>query len=378
MKTRAILLLMILISAKEIIAQKVKDEDLAFKYKRLPSNPINKTLTSYKGEVVLAYEEDDKKKTEEYEQKKAGSNEQFEKDKKAADAKNEKEKEEYKKQSFGKKFVDKKILGEDNRPQKEYASKENVEKPFVHKTFDKNLLASTYIKLAGYEKSNDAKLKITFTSHGIEWLDPIASELSATSLSGSNAGQPQKKYIAEVKYRSPVSVKVESADGTIIMDETVEKTNEYRSWTGPQYDNTVYALSNAQPEKTIPLYEQKMLEDNMKIANEYLNEKCAISVVERKTILYNLESKKMDYSDLQQAYTSAMEGYTLLLDNPSEAGTKIQSSIVTWDKTLKESNPKDKKARVNEEVSIATIFNLAEAYMWTNDYTKAKLIITKV
>jgi hypothetical protein len=375
--TKTILSLLILFFANEIIAQKVKDEDLTFKYKRLASSPINKTLTSYKGEVVLAYEEDDKKKKEEFEQKKVESNAQYEKDKKAADLKNEKEKEEYRKQSFGKKFVDKVILEQDNRPKKEYVSKEDVGNVFIHKKFDKELLASTYIKFEGYEKSNNAKLKVTFTAFGIEWLEPSTTEGRATALGGTTAGQPQKKYSTQIKYRCPVAVKVESADGAVILNETVEKTNEYRSLSSAMYDSPQQAQANAAPEKILPLYEQKIMEDNMKIANDYLNEKCATSVVERKTILYNVESKKMDYSDFQQAYTSAIEGYTLFLENQKEASVKIKSAIAAWDKALKESNSKDKKARVNEEITIATIFNLAEAYIWTNDYTQAKLVLTK-
>lgn len=368
---------MILFFANGIIAQKVKDEDFAFKYKRLPSNPINKSLNSFKGEVMLAYEEEDKKKMEEYEQKKASSNEQYAEDKKSADTKYEKEKKEYKEQSFGKKFVDKAILGQDNKPQKEYASKENVDKPFVHKTFDKDLLASTYIKLAGYEKSNNSNIRITFIAHGVDWLEPKTNESNYTAVGGSNSGQSKKQYSAEIKYRSPVSLKVESADGNIILNETVEKTNEYRSWESGKYDSPGLALTNAKPEKIIPAYEQKIMEDNMKIATEYLNEKCATSAVERKTILYNVETKKMDYSDFQQAYNAALEGYTLLGENPADASAKLQSAIALWDKALKESNPKDKKARINEEITIAAVFNLTEAYMWTNEYTKAKLMAAK-
>ncbi|MCX6256771.1 MAG: hypothetical protein NTW49_02560 [Bacteroidia bacterium] len=372
MKTYVILSLMILFFSNEILAQKVKDDDISFKYKRLPSNPINKIYTSYKGEVILSYEADDKNKMAEYDRKKAESDQQFKESKKIADEKYDKEKKEYKEKSFKEKIVDK-ALGDNDKPNKESVEKEGIKKPFIHKIFDKDFLATTYIKLTGYEKSNNSNLIVTFVAHGVEWLEPKINE----SYTNSSTGQPKKQYSEEIKYRSPVSVKVVSADGKTILDETVEKTNEYRSWSSNKYDSNEQLQANSDPEKVIPGLEQKILEDNLKIANEYLNEKCGSSIMQRKTILFNVESKKLDYSDYQQAYISAMEGYTLLIDNPSEAAKKLQSSITIWENAMKESNPKDKKARVNEEITIATVFNLAEAYMWTNDFTKAKLIFAK-
>ncbi|MBI2968144.1 MAG: hypothetical protein HYY40_10070 [Bacteroidetes bacterium] len=358
----SLFILTLLFASHITFGQKVKDEDVSVKYKRLPSNPIDKSITKYTGKVYLAYAEGDRKIAEEYD-----------KNKSAADQKFAEEKKEYKDKSASDKFFEKVVLNEDNKPKKEF-----VEKPYIRKTSDENLLATSYIKLEGFEKTNDANLVITFIVHGLERNEPVINQKKSTSVStGSGSGQQQISYTMDIKYRNPVSVKVETTDGNLILNEAVEKANEYRSWQSASYSSEDQARSSVKPENAIAPFEQKLIEDNLKLANELLNAKCAVTTAERKMKLYNVESKKGDYNDFSQAFIAASEGYAMVIANNEEAQKKLKEAIELWEKAMKESNPKDKKARINEEVTIALIFNLTEAYLWINDYSKSKLTATR-
>ena len=45
---------------------------------------------------------------------------------------------------------------------------------------------------------------------------------------------------------------------------------------------------------------------------------------------------------------------------------------------MKESDTNNKKARIDEDVTIAILMNLSEAYIWLNDYTKSQEDLTKL
>lgn len=49
-----------------------------------------------------------------------------------------------------------------------------------------------------------------------------------------------------------------------------------------------------------------------------------------------------------------------------------------WEKALTESNPKDKKARIDEKVTAATLLNDAEANLWMNNFDEAELLLARL
>lgn len=374
---KSILFLALLIVCSFAIAQKVKDEDISFKYQRLPLNPIDKKITNYASIVHFSYEEEDKRKQEEYAKMRAEADKKFKDDKKAADEQYEKDKQEYNKKSWGEKFANANFLHEDNRPQKEQVSKEKVERPFIRKSFDKVLLANTYIKLEGYDKSESADFNVFFIAHGMEWLEPTINQMTMSVMSGPDKGKAKPSFTMQIQYRSPVELLVETKEGKIIIKEMVEKTNQYKTFKSSGFDSEELLYKNVDPNSAISQFEQKLLEENLKITNQYLNEKCAVSVLEREATLTNVETKKQDYSDFNQAFTLANDAYRILVIDKNEAQKKLKQAIEIWDKAFKESDPKNKNARVNEEISIALVFNLSEAYLWGDDFTNAKTTAAK-
>ncbi len=373
MKTRTkLLILSLLLTCNFLNAQKIKDEDIKFKYKQLPLNPLDKKYTSYKGEVVLEYVEADKAKKAEYDSKNQEANQKYAAEKKESAEKYAKEKEDYKNKSFGTKLAEKTLLGQNTKPTQEYVSKESVAKPFIRNVADANLLATTYIILDGYKKSSENAVIVQFIAHGFEYEPVKLTEMK-------NYSTNKVSYRASFNYRHPITIKILSPDrNTVLWEAAVEETNSYSTWTSGDIEYKEKAERVIQDNASLlPSLETPCIEKSMKKANELLNKKCGFSVTERKTVLNNVEGKKFDYADYASAYVSAAEAYMQIIDFPEEAKTKLLKSIELWNLAMQQSTPSDKKSRVNNDVTFATIWNLAEAYTWTNDYAKAKAILVK-
>lgn len=79
------------------------------------------------------------------------------------------------------------------------------------------------------------------------------------------------------------------------------------------------------------------------------------------------------------AYLALVEGYNGLSEDyeKKDAKLKIQEAITYYEKALTESDMGNKKARINEEVTLAIYVNLMEAYIWMDEYAKAKTLFAK-
>ena len=58
--------------------------------------------------------------------------------------------------------------------------------------------------------------------------------------------------------------------------------------------------------------------------------------------------------------------------------SELEKAVELWNNALKESDVKNKKARVDAKVTAATHLNCAEAYMWLNNFEEAEKHINKI
>lgn len=126
--------------------------------------------------------------------------------------------------------------------------------------------------------------------------------------------------------------------------------------------------------------DENIMKTNMKLVTEYLDSKFGQRVVTRNTSIWVISDKKIKYDEYPQAYVKALMGYKMQAD-PSRAvdGRKqISEAVALWEKALTESNPKDKKARIDEKVTAATLFNDAEANLWMNNFDEAELLLARL
>jgi hypothetical protein len=366
--------------------QKIKDQDLTFKYQRLPSTPLAKTITAYNSAVVLPYEAENAQKKADYDKKLQYADQQYKLDmetytqqQKEADDQYNKEMEEYNKKSGAQKLIDKKVLDESKPtrrivpvPYKQIPVMDNIKKEY-----DKSLLADMYVKLDGYEKGTENAVKITLTIYGFDNSTP---EMKTSTMSVYNPqGQSTQKssYYYEFQYRLPMSVKVE-ADGKVLMNQNFEDQTAYQTFKSKSYDRESDLRNANDPKVIVDQTEDKVLKENIAAVMEAVNSRFGKSTIERKTILNNIESKKMDYSDYEQAFEKSIMGYNKIAGNKAEGQTNLKDAIAVWEKAMTESNPDDKKARIDAGVTMATLFNLSEAYIFVDDYEKAEVSITKI
>lgn len=385
--THYYLLIILLIVTNNLFGQRVQKEDVTFQYIQLPSTPVA-GVNHYVSNVILEYEADIITKKEEaqaeydaamatYPEQVAAAKEaynmamkQYQKEKKAWDEK-----------SGVSKIVEKKVLEEDNEPVKPVYREPS--RPYLRtvkhqKIFNKELLTNSYLKVDGLEKGEENALVITVTLYGFDYVNPELKSEQKTRVSKNSNGESSKTkytvYWYEASYKHAMNLKVETPSGEVLVDEVFEEFNEYTIYRSQSKENS-YPQMKAAPLKT--RLEEKIVQDNMQIINEFINSRFGYPSIERTTTIRTVKPKKHNYDDYIEAYNLATEGYEILAKDEETAKTKLLEAIVIWEKALTESDVNNKKARINKNVTVATYLNLIEAYIWTNQYDKVNEIISK-
>lgn len=375
-----------LIFSVTLLAQKVDEQSASFDYKQLPTKPLDKAITNYSSKVILAYEEQIKQEIAqadaEYAEamaehpakvaaaKKAWQErmDQYEYDMKAWDDK-----------STASKLVEKHLLEENNKPVKPadfYPPAEPRKRIVEHqKIFSPSLLESTYLKLDGYKKAADNALKITVTMYGFQNLEPELKQKESSVYSTQTKSTTKViTYWYETAYKHPMQLKVELPNGQVLVNETFDKFNEYTIEKSAETKGSTPPMNKQQLLESL---QNKIVENNMQVINQYLNDNYGYSTKKRETTIYRVETKKVNYDEYQNAFEAVMAGYNNLVFDMPKAQTKIGEAIKIWESDLAESNTADKKARINEEITLITLFDLIEAHIWMNNYDQAETYINK-
>jgi len=117
------LLLLVALTVNAVAAQNVKSEDIDYRYIKLPLSPLPATIVNYQSSIFAAYEMENQRKRDQYEQDLAAAEATFQRETqeypakvKAAEDKFTADMAEYNKKSMAEKIVDKQILNENNKP----------------------------------------------------------------------------------------------------------------------------------------------------------------------------------------------------------------------------------------------------------------------
>ena len=135
---------------------------------------------------------------------------------------------------------------------------------------------------------------------------------------------------------------------------------------------------NINRESYIKMLEDKAVTDNLKEINDFINDNYGFRSVERKTEIFTVKEKKHTYQDYKLAYISASEGYSKLVSESEVGFKKLNEAIAMWETALEESDVDNKKARINEKVTLVTYYNLADAYIHTNQFDKANNVMNQL
>jgi hypothetical protein len=368
-------------------AQKIKTAEVVYTYNSLPLQPLDKSIRHYTARIEAVYEEKNKQLMADYEAAKKKAEQKFQQELhdypslvKAAEEAYEKDLAEYNKKSLGTKVVEKTVLGENNKPVKQLPSKpylEHVSLPVLKTSYDYPVLANTYFYLGGYENNPDNAVQVIITMYGFDYSSPrvLSQQKDMMSIkSGSSTTYKATYYHTEFSYRHPMSVKVVLPNGKELMNVTPQPLNTYKIYRSPASET----MPQVNSELMIKTNEEKVLQENLKFITALVNDKFGNGKKERKGELYYVKEKGDEYADLITAFNDASSGFNLLDKDPVTATAKLRQAVATWQTALKESNPSDKKARIDKDVTIAVCFNLLEAFLGLGEPVPALSVLQQM
>jgi len=366
-----------------VVAQDVDDKKVNFEYIQLPSNPLKLSLKNYQSSVVFEYEPEVKAQKAAYAQKVKAAEDKYAADlaateakQKEADALYEKDLAAYNAKSTGGKFANKLLLDEGKPVRKILPQpyKSIPEEGSYQKLFDGSVLASTYLKLDGFNKSAQNAIIVTGLLKGFQYFEP---EMKTSTSQVTRNGQTfnETNYYYEVKYKHPMGLKIEVPGEGVVFNEYFDKLNEYKTYTSAKSKDSYFDLKS-----TISVLEEKAVAENMKYVQSVLTEKYGYPKVKKEIEVSIVEGKKFQYPEYSQAYEAIITGLNQLSADPdkSVASQNLKSAITLWENALKESEPTNKKARINGNVTMATLFNIALVSIYSDDFVKGEIYINKI
>jgi len=345
-----------------VFAQNIDKNEVTFDYIQLPLTPLDNKVKSYD---VVVIQNADAKNVEikaAYEQKKADADKKYEMDLKAQeDLRNS--------QKSG---VGSFLVAAGQMDPKNKIVKEAVADPVYLKVFPNESVTSK-INIEGFTKSTSNAAIVSVTLVGFE-----ASEPNFTS-SGT---APDIKWTYSFEYKSPINVKLE-CEGKVYMDELIPNSNKSMEFKQSNTFKTEAEAKNDWSSKSIGIkdaLQTKAFDASIVEANKFINNKFGFMKMKREALLFSVTSKKVDYTDYNEAFALLNEGMLMLGEDMliEEGKTKIKEGVAKFETILKESDVKDKKARINEDVTIATYLNLLEANLWLNEFVACQKIILKI
>lgn len=192
----------------------------------------------------------------------------------------------------------------------------------------------------------------------------------------------EKTYTYTYQYKHPVHVKLQDSDGSILMDGLFNGTDNYSTQTtssfGSKYDYLAWKVDQERP--FLEQLQAKIVNQHIANISNYISEQHGFMKKQRSIEIYTAKNRRVNYDDLLEAYQEAKDGYLQLAQNKNDKTTAmkyITKAIGKWSKTLQESNVNDKNARINKKVTAAVYLNLAEAYLWMDDFSQAELYANK-
>lgn len=380
---RILLLSVLLMSCQTIFAQRVKEEAVDYQYIQLPMAPVDKSITNYQSSVTATYQEENDKKTAEYEAEKAKA--QAEYDAKvaalpaaqaAADAQYLAEVKAYDEKSLAEKVVENKLLNEGGKPVKKTVPtpyKRNVSEPKLKTAYDTEALAGTYLGLDGFVNSADNAIKIEVSINGFEYTKPVRKSVKKKVT--TSAGQvTETHYYNEFTYRHTMSVKVTGPAGKTLLFVTPSDLNTYTVYATKAQKATV----PINEEQLVSEFETKVLQANLELISGLVNDHVGYKRTDRTGTMFFVKEKKDEYTDLMIAYNTASTGLNMLIDNEEAGKTTILEALAIYETAMLESEPKNKKARINGKIIMPLYFAMIECYWAIGDMAKVDALMSEL
>lgn len=366
------------------IAQNIDYSNVRVDYIRLPLKPVSKDVVSYQPLIIADY-------LQKIEQQKA--------DHQAASAKAETDYQQALKQYWTKRNQDS-LLYENSlnvwfrlTPQQQAVTPRPLmpastvpikvisNEPVLEKTFNLDLLASINIKLEGFTKLPEKALIIQLNLSGFEKDEAKSTTQKKQIKRVDGKTIDSTVFIYQFNYRHIIKLKIIQPDGKFIMDEAYGPSLGFTTYSSKFFANQIDLDNywNTAQASEITTTQDKIVMDNLKSINEMINSNFGYVSQTRNVVVGYVNEKKL-YDDFKDALNNAKNGYAIIAkkETNGQGIDYLKKAVTIWETALKESNPSNKKARVDEDVTECLLMDLSEAYVWLNDFTKAQEYLIKL
>lgn len=242
--------------------------------------------------------------------------------------------------------------------------KEDIPLPILNEDLPNDLIENTIV-IDGYVKGDNG---------AVVTIEVLGFQDAKINVKKTGTGPTTKyEYSSTAKY--PIHVTVSTPGQGVVLDKTVGdaiQTDKLKTYNS-KYEYDYWALDNL--ENYWKQRQKNIFAANLNSINNMINEQFGFPVKTRGTEIFTVKKHKgHDYSDLIEAYSFAKSGYDLIINDIDHKGAKakINKAIKLWETALEESYPNDNKARINDKVTALIFANLAEAYMWINNFQTAE------
>jgi hypothetical protein len=381
-KTSTIFLFVLLSVAS--FAQNIDHTSTRADYTRLPLKPVNKDIKNYQPLIIADY---------------LAKNEQQKAEAQAASAKTESDYQMALKQYWEKRKQD--SLSYENslnvwfrltpqvqavtpRPQLNFAAppvKATANEAILEKTFNTELLATTYIKLEGFSKLPEKAMIIQINLTGFEKDEakPTTQKKQVKGADGKNV--ETTVFVYQFNYRHMLKLKIIQPDGKFLIDEAFGPSLNFAAYTSKDFATQAEldAYWKTAQAGEITAIQEKVVLDNLKAVNDMINNNYGYVPQTRMVDIGYVNEKKL-YNDFKDALNNAKNGYALIgkKETYTQGEEYLRKAIASWEAAMKESDPNNRKARVDEDVTEILLMDLSEAYIWLNDFTKAQEYLTQL
>ena len=362
------LLFILFIGIGGVYAQNVADNNVSFDFIQLPTNPVDPQVNTYKIVINKLFEVSNEDSLNMYQVRLNAAQSNY-------DAQMEVWKQQ--KKAIDRQYLSTLAVWEKNNlanntstpqpqcpPYPPQPILEEVRQPELHDDIA-DQFANGKIKLEGFT-AGDGGVTVTLD------INPISDLKIVKTIKGSGSAT---KFIYECEYKLPVGVKVECPMRGVVFNTIVGNTVRKKAINTftTTYDFQIWMLDNR--ESFWVDLQKEARESVMNEISAVLNDNCGFPLKKRSTEVYSVNKHKdFSYPELTEAYTTALQGYRLIVQrrDRTDAADKLYEAITIWENALKESNMADNKSRINDKITAMIHYNMAEAYLWLNQYDECE------
>ena len=338
-------------------AQNVQRETMQVEYISRPSQPLPDGVTTYQVSVNQVYKDI-------YEEELA----QWEIDTKMAQENFDKEMETYNSKGTGAKLLERALLDE-KKPQLVTP----VKPMRTEKIFEPNIVGAK-INLEGLTRADGGAI----VNLEIQQFEAMPYEDQQQEIKAKD-GSVSYKYYRTMQYRQLVGMSVSLPDGSVVVDEVLGDPTLYSTFTSNKYASKS-ALNKSWNQTAInDRMSMTAVEGASAAANALLNDRLCFSTKKRPMTIYHAKTtKKVNYTDLNNAALDmemAMEKY---LSDPESSMAGITECVEVWSTALEEADFDNKKARIDAKMAGLLYINLINANIWLENYDQVDVLFDQM